>query len=485
VAKVHLEDQGGGIGRVQVLVNGKEAVQDAGAEVTARGGPTKDLEVDLTNDPRVVPGQTNEIEIRAYNEEGTLRSRGLALDAPETGAAPHKPHLWAIVCGVSEYAGEALRIRFAAKDADDVAFALQMAGESLFGRERVHLARLGSPAGQGAQPATVANLRAAFEAARAAHPDDVLVVYLAGHGVVVGGVEGDFHDLLQDARSFDLADPAERARSSLSSLQLVELVNSVPAAKRQVLVLDTCASGRLIQQLSAPRAPPGAQVRALDAVKDRTGMFVLAGCAADKSSYESSRFGQGLLTYALLQNLSCGCEFREGEFVDVLRLLAYAQEKVPVLAQEAGVGGVQQPLVSQREGGKSFDIGRLTEAERGRIPLAQPKPVFVRSSLQDETLPKDVLRLGRAVDVALRAARPAAGGRAPLELLDTDEMRGAWQVAGRYATAGGTTKVKAVLLQDGETRASLVVEGPSATPADVAALAERLQQEAVKALPAK
>ena len=53
----------------------------------------------------------------------------------------------------------------------------------------------------------------------------------------------------------------------------------------------------------------------LDRLKDRTGVHVLAGCAADAVSYEATRYGQGLLTYSLLLGMRrqaarrrvCGC----------------------------------------------------------------------------------------------------------------------------------------------------------------------------------
>ncbi|MCB0552402.1 MAG: hypothetical protein KDD02_02535, partial [Phaeodactylibacter sp.] len=68
--------------------------------------------------------------------------------------------------------------------------------------------------------------------------------------------------------------------------------------------------------------------RALDRMKDRTGMFVLAGSAADKVSYEASQYGQGLLTYSILQGMS-GFKLREDKYVDVALLFEYARDEVP------------------------------------------------------------------------------------------------------------------------------------------------------------
>jgi len=83
-------------------------------------------------------------------------------------------------------------------------------------------------------------------------------------------------------------------------------------------------------------------------MKDRTGMFIISGCAADAVSYEASRYGQGLLTYTILQAMK-GVALREDKFVDVNTLLNYSREEVPKLA--AGVGGIQEPQLLIPKGG--------------------------------------------------------------------------------------------------------------------------------------
>ena len=129
-----------------------------------------------------------------------------------------------------------------------------------------------------------------------------------------------------------------------------------------------------MEKLTEKRDVPGSQVRALERVKDRTGMHVLAGCAADAVSYEASRYGQGVLTYSLLLGMR-GAKLREGEYVDVVELFGFAADKVPELARD--IGGVQRPLIASPRG-SSFDIGRLTAADREKVPLQMIKPVVLR-----------------------------------------------------------------------------------------------------------
>ena len=65
--------------------------------------------------------------------------------------------------------------------------------------------------------------------ASAAKNDDILVVYLAGHGVTAGGEDGDFYYLCSDAISDDLRDHEVRDKVALSSATLGELVSKIPA----------------------------------------------------------------------------------------------------------------------------------------------------------------------------------------------------------------------------------------------------------------
>ena len=294
----------------------------------------------------------------AYNAEGYLRSRGVVVTVPPEGEKP-ETELWALVVGVSNYADPSLRLRFAAKDAKDFAQAVEVAAARMFQPERTHITTLTDP--------TREQVLAALKAQGKAKPTDIFVVFLAGHGVSHGD---GFYFLTANATSGDLNDPAVREQATVSSAELTDLVNAIPATK-QVLILDTCASGRFVEALTGKRSVPSSQVRALERVKDRAGVFVLAGCAADMVSYEATRFGQGLLTYSLLLGMS-GAKLRQNQYVDVATLFGFAQDRVPEFARD--IGGVQQPMVAMPKGGGSFDIGRITDEERELVRVRPARP---------------------------------------------------------------------------------------------------------------
>src|SRR5207244_4709539 len=115
------------------------------------------------------PGEANQVEVVAWNAAGFLSSRGaVALWTPEGAPQAAAPELYAIVIGVSRYASPHLNLRFAAKDARDMAEALSLGARRLFGADKVHLTLLTSD-DKAAEP-TRANIEKAFAEARKARP---------------------------------------------------------------------------------------------------------------------------------------------------------------------------------------------------------------------------------------------------------------------------------------------------------------------------
>ena len=119
---------------------------------------------------------------------------------------------------------------------------------------------------------------------------------------------------------------------------------------------------------------PSSHIRALDRLKDRTGLFILAGSAANKPSYETTHFGQGLLTYSLLLGIQSEA-LRDKQFIDVVKLFQFSADEVPILAKF--VRGVQKPIILSSRG-NSYDIGKIKDYERQHIVLKETRPIFVR-----------------------------------------------------------------------------------------------------------
>jgi uncharacterized caspase-like protein len=95
------------------------------------------------------------------------------------------------------------------------------------------------------------------------------------------------------------------------------------------MIIDACGSGKAVENLVSSRDIEPSQRKAIDRMKDRTGMFILSGCAADAYSYESSQYGHGILTYTLLQGMK-GAALNQEEYLDVASLFNYSRHE-PIL----------------------------------------------------------------------------------------------------------------------------------------------------------
>ncbi|MGH9881171.1 MAG: hypothetical protein ACRD6N_07015, partial [Pyrinomonadaceae bacterium] len=238
--------------------------------------------------------------------------------------------------------------------------------------------------------------------------------------------------------------------------------------------LDTCAAGAAAGKLVEQRSVSGDQIRALDRLEDRTGFHVLMGSAADAVSYEASQYGQGVLTYALLQGLR-GAALREDEYVDVQKLFQYAADEVPQLARN--IGGLQRPVVAAPRG-TSFDVGRIGREEKPLIPLTTIKPVILRPNLMNTEEQADTLNLIRELRKRLRDESSVLVRSGKHQLLvvyvDEDELPGAIRPSGTYTVEGERVRVTMVLRRDDQRIATLpLVEG---TKNDVAGLIDKIMK---------
>jgi uncharacterized caspase-like protein len=204
--------------------------------------------------------------------------------------------------------------------------------------------------------ATRENIQKALEeVARKAQAQDTLLLFMAGHGVMVGQ---HYHFIPADFKSPPGGKIEEVSNQGLSADELGDLLLKVPALKR-VLILDTCASGGAVE-LFRVFAVRDAVVR----LGHDQGVHFLAAAAATEEAKESEQLGHGTLTYALLAALKAvdrgplkdrGLEGSgPGQVVNLLEWFSYAADHVPPLTREfcgaeqhvlPGVQGISFPVL--------------------------------------------------------------------------------------------------------------------------------------------
>ena len=437
---IEVINRGGGIGEVALYINGKEVIKDLRKPGTDAKGSSISFSIPISSDKNLIPGTENFLAVKAWNAGQWIESRGTIVKYVAPSKSEIKPAIYIVVCGVSDYTGDEIDLKYAAKDAEEISRALELGAKRLFGIDKSYVYTLTTTQKPDRYP-TKANILKTFEKiSTSASSADVIVVYLSGHGINLGGADGDFYYLTQDAYTASASaynDPAIEQQTTLSSQELVELFKKVPALK-QVLIIDACASGKVVDNLMAKRDIESGTLRALDRMKDRTGMHIITGCTADAVSYEASRYGQGVLTYSLLEGLR-GLALREEKFVDVNQLFQFAQERVPVLA--SGIGGIQTPQVFSPNGSQSFDFGELTTEDKKQISLAKARPVYIRSTFIDQQKLRDVLGLGKRMDEMLNEAS-TKGESSPLLFSDVSEYPDGCQLSGEYKQTAGNISLR-------------------------------------------
>jgi len=449
---VTLTPRSGGIGKLSLFVNGKEVLEDANPQRAER------VSIDLTQFAEYyLPGENNLLALRAYNAQGWLKSSALELGyqppaiARGTSSGPAaatlsrpKPALYAIVIGTADYSGDKLDLKYADLDAVYFSQALRAAAPGVYA-DKVAITLLNTraddPERQGIS--SKAAIRQAFvDLVIKAKAQDVLMVYFSGHGVTYGAAENaQFYYLTKDIASENLSDPEIRNNYAVSSAELTEWIKAIPALK-QVMVIDACNSGKIVEDLAVRKDLSSTQIRALDRMKDRTGMFILTGSAADMVSYEAGQYGQGLLTFSLLEGMS-GPALSDGNVVDVMTLFQHARNRVPELAR--GIGGIQSPVLAFPDGGASFDIGLVGPGVK--IPLAKAKPVFVRNNFLDDDIFDDRLGLSNALADYFRSIT-SKGAQADMLYWDNvNEYENAYSIKGLYTVSGDVVTVRARLFK--------------------------------------
>ncbi len=462
---VNLTSRSGNLGKLSVFINDKEIIEDANPERNTEVKPIK-----LSNYNRYFIGDSNKIVLRTFNKEEWLKSppfeliyksyqgsRGNEGNSTEGNSSSFKGkrHLYAIIVGTSDYSGDGLDLIYPDKDARAFASALSQVGVKLF-NENVHITLLTTSEKDDLKKSTRSNIEKAFkEVNQKATSEDIMVVYLSGHGVNYGQAEkSQFYYLTTDIKSDNLQEQAIRDAYTISSDNLTQWLKTSPS-RRQMVVIDACHSGEVVKSLGSigARELTPAQIKAFDRMKDRTGIFILTGSAGDRVSYESSQFGQGLLTYSLLEGMS-GLAVTPGDKrVDIATLFNYSRDRVPELAKY--INKIQKPVFTAPNGATSFDVGI---SDGVKIELIQPKPIFIQNTFQNANEGMDDLEIMKLMKEHLQELT-SQGSDSPIVYSDVDAYPNAFRMSGLYTVEGQSIKINVNILKNKDKIASIKFDG--------------------------
>ncbi|MCB9744457.1 MAG: caspase family protein [Alphaproteobacteria bacterium] len=457
--EVTLTNRGGGLGPTALIVNGRELAADVRPSGLNASAPEARFTVDLAPYARFMLGEDqDQLLVQAFDANERVASRGRA-SPPPPGLLDPPPDvsvdLFAVVVGVHDYEDDSLDLSLPDDDAAAIARAIEAGGRSLIGDKGQVRVTLLSTGGDRPRPSRE-RVEAAFaEIAAEADPWDILIVFFAGHGVTK---EGAYYFPFPEATQADLDDPDLLAARALSSDQLMELLRSVPAGK-QLLILDTCESGGALtggrSQLTAY-----AQERTLEELRQRMGLYILAGAPTGQKAYERTELGHGLLTYALLDGLRGGEHLKDGAYWDTSALLEHTVDAVPVLATSLDIPDTQNPVLSTPGEARSFVFGRLPDDVDAAIPLRSTRvPVVTGGQVIDRDQGYDAARLSEHLDRAMSAAQGVNGS---MRWSPRSGGESTWRLGGAYSQTSGVLSLQLVLAPPSGAPTRAQIEGPSA-----------------------
>ncbi len=331
---VEATDRGGGVSEIRLYHNDKVLGTDTrGVAVTASsGGPITRRTYQVT----LVDG-ANRFRAFAMSQD---RIEGQSVDATLAYKGQgRKPTLHLFVVGINEYKNPGMNLNYAVPDAQGVQRFFSGSAGLFKEVKRYELYN---------QQATKAALLEQLKALQQSAPQDLAVLYLAGHGE---SVENVWYFLPYEVT---MPEREEQVKGQgLSSLELKEQIAKI-GAQKVLLLLDACKSGSAMVAF----ATRGVEDRkAMTQLARATGIHVVAASTKDQFASEVKALGHGVFTYTLLEGLTGKADGapKDGA-VTVRELLGYVESQLPEVTEKYKQQA-QYPVVDSR--GMDFPLATV------------------------------------------------------------------------------------------------------------------------------
>lgn len=329
--KVEPARAGDSVGALRLFINGAEV---RSREIAPPGGGV------VTQRLTLAPG-LNTVSLRAMRADGKVASNEVMVRV-NVKPAQTQPALRVLAVGISQYDDASFKagVRFAARDAEALVERLRSGGAGVY---REVDARLLNRRADTSHERIDAELQALVKRAR---PEDVVVVFLAGHGKAP---DGQYHFIPADFMYDN--DQAFARGKTLSHARIEDVLRQLGAGKR-LLILDTCDSGSTVQGRDGSTDQKDAVARLIRS----SGRYILAAASPLGKALEDGVRGHGVYTSALLEGLAGAADPGNTGMIEVDALAEYVARRVPQLTAPAGYE--QRPMRSAQ--GESFPIVRRT-----------------------------------------------------------------------------------------------------------------------------
>ena len=335
--------------RINVYVNDVALYGTDGIDLRDKQISTYDSDINL----ELSEGK-NKIQMSVLNEKGVESLKETVEIKCEMQKKKHD--LYVVTIGASEYNDSRYKLRYAAKDANDIAELMMLKKDKY---NEVKVTKLLD------KDVTKENIQNVKEFLMKSKVDDEVIIFIAGHGLLTK--DFDYYFATSD---IDFNNPQLKG---ITFEEIESLLDGIPA-RQKVLLMDTCHSGELdkedlqiiaanekTQETGEPvfaREIPGTNVGrknetegfGLKNVSDLmqemfvdlrrgSGAAVISSSGGLEVSYEGGDFKNGFFTYAILEGIkTMNADLNKDGIITVSELRDYVGDKVEKLTK-----GAQKP----------------------------------------------------------------------------------------------------------------------------------------------
>jgi hypothetical protein len=287
------------------------------------------------------PGQNRlDVEVMHGNTALSRSTYRIYRRAPNTPTAV-AGEKWAVVIGISDYRADGLNLRYADRDAESIRdFLIEKGG---FRPERVQFLSN--------QRATYQGIHSAlFSFLAQTQPDDLVLIFLAGHGA---------QDVINPDNFFFLAHDSEVGNLGGTAIPMWDLGNVMDytiRAQRILVFADTCHSGAVLDRGGTN---DGKNLnffnKYLEVLARKKGRLVLTASQAHENSVETTKLAHGVFTHSILLGLGGAADDNPADgVVTAGELVDYVRAKVPEETE-----GEQHPSYSEQGFDMNFPLAHV------------------------------------------------------------------------------------------------------------------------------
>lgn len=251
-------------------------------------------------------------------DQATVQNRNLQLEALQEDRVA----LYVLTIGVSDYADPRMNLRYANRDAEEIARAFAAQSGKLF--DEVQTKVLVD------SMATNDNIfRSIKTFLGRASKDDMVLIFMAGHGVQ-DQITNTYYFVPHNANNDNLISQGTSMQQFEEAIKRLQFTTGIT---KLMFWLDTCHAGAAGQQVAMRGMNVGEDLS--QALKHASGHYVLSASKATEKSIEKEEWGHGAFTYSLLRGLKGEAADPATGAVWLSDLFSYVSREVPKLSEAA------------------------------------------------------------------------------------------------------------------------------------------------------